>query len=477
VGRGLRVLVAIPHCPRVLVYRAGRAHGSAQPFLWQVARRWHAANLRTGADGLALLLLTAAGARGSGYRFLGCDLPQAVSARIPSATRSTQRVSERRPNLMDLELMTKLTRDESVGLSLPYNLADAHTRYTPSEIEKSEIIDRLSSIYYEAVDTSQDIIDRRAFEAFLALGGQSAAAQRHAFLPTYSASISMEIAAIVLSKRAKAAALTHPTFDNIADILKRHQISIAPLGETLTDQPLREAITQLNQVGVGAIVLVSPNNPTGRVIQSEELYDIGILCAKASMTLVLDCCFRLYDDRAVYDHYEVLAQTGVEYVIIEDTGKIWPTQDIKLSYLVPSSTMLPDLLDAYDDVILNVSPFISNLVYYFSMLSDDRHQHSFMSITNENRLHLRASLPENVVSFPYRDSRISVDILEMGTSERASTALELLRAEGVNVLSARAFHWSSPSQGASRLRVALARDPAYFATAVQIMANVFDGLK
>lgn len=378
---------------------------------------------------------------------------------------------------MDLELMAKLTRDESVGLSLPYNLADAHTRYSPSEIEKSKVIDRLSNIYYEAVETPQDVIDRRAFEAYMALGGQTTAVQGHAFLPTYSASVSMEIATIALSKRARVAALTHPTFDNIADILRRHQISITPLGEPSTAPPLRESIVKLNQAGADAIVLVSPNNPTGRVIQSEELYDIGSLCAKASMTLILDSCFRLYDDRAVYDHYDVLSQTGAEYVIIEDTGKIWPTQDIKLSYLVPSSSILPDLLDAYDDLILNVSPFTSNLVYYFSTLYRDRHQHSFMPIINENRLYLRASLPDRIASFPYPESRISVDVLEMGTSERATAALELLRAEGVNVLSARAFYWNSPSQGGSQLRVALARDPAYFATAVQILANALQRLE
>ena len=41
--------------------------------------------------------------------------------------------------------------------------------------------------------------------------------------------------------------------------------------------------------------------------------------------LVIDACFRAFDGRAQFDSYEVLDATGVEYVVIEDTGKLWPT--------------------------------------------------------------------------------------------------------------------------------------------------------
>lgn len=368
--------------------------------------------------------------------------------------------------------MRKLTRDESRALSMPYNLADAHTRYSPSDHERSRTIDRLTDIYNEAAALPQHVIDRRGFEAFLTLGGQVTAAQTHTFLPTYSASVAMEIVAVVLAKRTKVIALTHPTFDNIADILKRHEVHLIPLEDSLTGPQWRQSIAQLKAAGVGAVVLVTPNNPTGKVIRAKQLRDIGVLCAEEHMPLVLDCSFRLYDDEATYDHCGVLEGTGAEYIVIEDTGKIWPTQDIKLSYIVPSSHILRDLQDVYDDLILNVSPFASNLIYHLSLLSSSHQRHSFRHVIQQNRLLLRNSLPRIGVSFPYRSSRISVEILDFVTEERAQILLESLRSEGVTVLSGRAFHWHSPHEGAKQLRIALARDPAYFAEAVGIMANV-----
>jgi aspartate/methionine/tyrosine aminotransferase len=260
-------------------------------------------------------------------------------------------------------------------------------------------------------------------------------------------------------------ALVEPTFDNIADILKRHQIDLHSI-ELLPEQPYVASV--LDAVAeVDSIYLVLPNNPTGHVLSSADFARIAAVCHEHATTLILDVSFRLHDDRTLYDQYEILNAAGTDYIVIEDTGKIWPTLDLKLSYLLASGRYRRPITNVHNDILLNVSPFISGLVQRYAIFSLGDGLRSVRDVVEQNRRMLRRSLitafGPDIIAYP--NSRVGVEFIRTPLVRPTSETAHELHEQGIAVLSGRSFYWKHGDVGDSYLRVALARSPAYFAEA------------
>jgi hypothetical protein len=58
--------------------------------------------------------------------------------------------------------------------------------------------------------------------------------------------------------------------------------------------------------------------------------------------------------------------------VIEDTGKTWPIQDAKAALIKCSRDIYPDIYNIHTSYLLNVSPFILNLVTRYVLDSEKR---------------------------------------------------------------------------------------------------------
>lgn len=361
----------------------------------------------------------------------------------------------------DVPDLPNLTEFELSALDSGINVADGHARQEPTASQQ-KIIDRLPDLFRHAARVPATLLDRQAQVAFLSALGQHTALRCANVLTCYSSSVAMEILSRAMQVGGiRRVGLIHPTFDNIPDILKGFGMTLIPITE---DRLLDKPVGELSDVEV--LFVTTPNNPTGRVLPCHQLTALAHWCASRQVLLALDTSFRGFDSRAQYDHYAVLAESGCRYVVIEDTGKLWPTLDLKVGFLVfgPGEPLM--LRRIYTDILIGVSPLILLLVRHFA---EDASQGGLVELhqfVGGNRALLRSHLANVAfVSFPDTDSRISVERIAVPTGRHATQMWSALRDSGVHLLPCPHFHWDDPAAGERFVRLALARPPQDIALA------------
>ena len=112
----------------------------------------------------------------------------------------------------------KLTKWEWAGLSQGHNIADGHA-HQPQE---QQIIKRAHDLMIKAERSNQTAIQKEFEQAFFTANGQKSYTKLNPPLYQSACSLSIEAVANYLRAEKKTVAMLHPTFDNLADILKRH---------------------------------------------------------------------------------------------------------------------------------------------------------------------------------------------------------------------------------------------------------------
>ena len=350
------------------------------------------------------------------------------------------------------------------------NLADGHARQPLTEAQ-SRVVESLPELFRRAQRGVVPELDREAQATFLCALGQRHALTCADVLSCYSSSVAMEILARALRAGGRRRiGLVHPTFDNIPDILRGVGLQLSPVSE----ETLSSA-GSLPDAGVDVLFVTTPNNPTGTVLDEERLAHWARWCAGRGVILALDTCFRGFDPRAQYDHYRVLDETGVAWVVIEDTGKMFPSLDLKVGFLAASRLLPVPLRRVYTDILLGVSPAILCLV---TALADDAARGGLAALhrlIGDHRALVRAAIPSpGCGRWPDSDSRISVERLELPAGLRASRVARDLRRRGVHVLPGPRFHWAEPEAGEAFIRIALGRSAGEVRAGAEIIRAELD---
>jgi len=362
-----------------------------------------------------------------------------------------------------------LTQFEFLALNSALNLADGHARQhlTPGQVR---IVDELPALWAESVKRPVEEVEDAAHRAYLELLGQhgyrTLAGQ---VLSCYSSSVAMEILARSLATASDSILLLHPTFDNIPDILSGVGLRLVPLEEArLHDEDLDADVLR----SVGCVFVTTPNNPTGRVLPPERLRALAAQCAENDTVLALDTSFRGFEPAAHYDHYAILDESGCRWVVIEDTGKLWPTLELKVGWLISSENVGLPLADIHSDILLGVSPLVLSMIRRFSEDAAGGGLAELHRFIAGNRRTLKEGLSGVPgVAFPYPDSRTSVELVDVG-SRSALDVWTALRHRNVFALPCQKFHWATPVEGDHRLRLALARPPSAVAAATKALRHV-----
>jgi aspartate/methionine/tyrosine aminotransferase len=363
-----------------------------------------------------------------------------------------------------------LTAWEWDGLHREFNLADGHAHQSLHATQE-EIIRDLPELFRASDAQPQGAYEERFASVFFSLAGQLSAQQIQAPLMHYSSSVATDVVAkgLVAMGRRRIGLLA-PTFDNIPLLLRRAGLSLQPLSEAVWESDCSAMFAELD-----AVFLVLPNNPTGREPTPAEFERVVKAAAAAGIILICDCSFRLYGQLHEWDQYAiVLAHPELDYVFIEDTGKIWPTTDVKVGFLCASPTLYPVLSGITDEILLNVSPFALSLLERFAMVErttiGGAARFLCANTAETNRSYLRQLLARSPVSIEYPASQISVEWLRLPTPWHSVSLIGWLADKGIGILPGGPFHWEDPEQGRSFIRVALMRDPAHFRRGAHALA-------
>ena len=369
--------------------------------------------------------------------------------------------------------LVDLTQHEILGLTKAFNLSDAHTHQRQSHTQR-EIVAALPTLWYRAEDTLQIESEHAFVDAFFRLHGQPTALEKNRALLSYAASISTVIVGMYLRQRRLSVTLIEPCFDNLHDVLDNAGVPIVSIDERCFEDPSTIYENLEQHVRTDALFLVDPNNPTGfSLLQHgrDGFEEVVRFCRDHNKILLLDFCFAAFAlaDPAVerFDVYALLEESGITYMAIEDTGKTWPVQDAKCAILMASDDIWADVYNIHTSVLLNVSPFVLQLLraYVEDSIGDDLA--SVRRVSVANREAATTILAGSILEYQPPTVDVSVAWFQINHPKLWATRLHAdLMDVGVSVLPGTGFYWSTPSRGEGYVRVALAREPQMFASAM-----------
>lgn len=378
-----------------------------------------------------------------------------------------------------------LTQHEIQALKMRHNLADAHTHQSQSP-DQREIVSRLPELWYEAEQKPQAEFEQRFLDAFFRLHGQPTARAKNKTMLSYAASISTVVAAMYLKRERMSVTLIEPCFDNLHDVLSNMGIPLYPIDESAFDDVGMIYDNLRRQVKTDALFLVDPNNPTGNSLLQHGragFAEVIRFCRDYRKLLLIDFCFASFtlhgSGPSRFDVYQMLEDSQISYLAIEDTGKTWPVQDAKCAMLTPSDDIQRLVYDLHTSVLLNVSPFVLNMLTQYIEASIKDGMHSICSLLARNRETARTHLDGTVLEYLEPMCNVSVAWFRIDHPTLTATELQerLSTESDVYVLPGKFFIWSQPSRGDQFVRIALARDSDMFTDAMVKLRAVLDGCR
>jgi aspartate/methionine/tyrosine aminotransferase len=366
--------------------------------------------------------------------------------------------------------LTTMEIDALTDLDDGLNLTDGHARLGLTEQQRA-IVAQIPEMFTTASSRGFPAIEYEAHSTFLRTVGQhSAPIGTGRILSCYSSTLATDIVARALPSRAQVA-LLHPTFDNIADLLITRGLSLVPLSET----ELLEMAWPVPPVSV--IFVTHPNNPTGLVMPKQHLESLAEHAARHGQLVIIDASFRGQVREAQYDCYEVLDAAGTDWILIEDTGKLWPTHELKIGMLAFSERTTLPIERAFSESLLAASPVVLQFVALLAQDWADGGYERFRTLIDTNRESVRRAVEAVGLALADPDSRISVARIDQGRTGPDSSVLhkELL-SRRIHVLPCAPFYWASPDSGLRYIRVSLARSYEVVSEAAQVLADAYRNL-
>ncbi|SBT65714.1 Aspartate/methionine/tyrosine aminotransferase [Micromonospora sediminicola] len=369
--------------------------------------------------------------------------------------------------MSELANLTTMEVDALTDLDGGLNLTDGHARLLLSE-EQATIVAQIPDMFVEATRRSFPSIETEAHTTFLAAIGQhSAPVGTGRILSCYSSTLATDIVARALPA-GTTVALLHPTFDNIADLFVTRGLNLVPMSES--------ALLDQDWPGppVGAIVVTHPNNPTGLVTPEGHLRSLAEHAARHGQTIIIDASFRGQVRDAQYDSYAVLDAAGADWITIEDTGKLWPTHELKIGLLAYSERTRLPIERAFSESLLAASPVVLQLVTALATDWVNGGYDRARALVERNRRTVREAIGTVGLRLADPTSQISVARIELPPNGPDSSLLykEML-VRGVHVLPCAPFHWADPAGGLPFIRVSLARPFDTVRTAARTLAQAY----
>lgn len=351
-----------------------------------------------------------------------------------------------------------LTEFEIEGLISKYNFADGHAYHSMPEI-LLPVIENLSSIWTATANKPIPTVEEEFKLKFAnAIGSKTLSSHKfYSIAPT--ASNSIDIAATLLKSQNCKVGLLEPAFDNLYLILNRRGVEVSSIQEQDLNN-LNSLEQKIEENKLNSLFIVNPNNPTGTELNETEFTNLVGLCAKRGITLILDTTFRFYSKQS-FDSYEVLEKSGVDFIVIEDTGKTWPTQDMKASLMTYSGSLAQSVRELYEEIYLCSSSFslavLGNLIERTMEAGIDK---VIWNEVDNRRSFLRGALLGSKLELVEHKGSCAMPVAWLDATKTHKNDFEIVESlskHGISLLPGRFFYWNSKEMNTNNVRLSLMR--------------------
>lgn len=371
-----------------------------------------------------------------------------------------------------------LTELEVYGLSAPYNLADGHS-YLSATQYFSSVVTALPELWGAAEKIpvpEMELLFKEKFSNYFGLEGLKG---HTLFSVCPTASNSIDIVGAWAREMNYTVGLVEPTFDNLAQLLRRREVNLKPVAEAIFNDIgcLREVLAKEK---IDVLFMVNPNNPTGTVISEGMMSQIMDLCVEQGVVVVLDTSFRFCNNNTV-DEYQMLLEKKASFIILEDTGKQWPSLDTKVSLLSYSEDIAANVRSIYEELYLCSSNLSLRILIEFIEATQAKGGISYIqSLVRDNARYAYKTLSTTqvVVESPSSDATMSVVWLNIESTGLDDLSLTVyLATYGVAVLPGRYFYWNSHhTAGHNRVRIAVLKPDHVFKQSIDQLKKALNSL-
>lgn len=369
-----------------------------------------------------------------------------------------------------------LTDYEMDGLRTYYCLADGHA-YQDLHPTFTKIVESLPQIWRDAVKQSLPEAEQLFNNSYASLIHAIVLKNYENFRICPTASNSIDLVAAVLKSLELKAVMIEPTFDNLALLVRRRGVPLSAVEDKkLYDAAESDDIDNIfpNLKNFDALFLVHPNNPNGLILSEDAFKNIVSFCKKYSIVLVIDNCFRAYR-RNFFSDYALLIESSVSFMVFEDTGKVWPTQDLKASLIYFSEDLKTLFNEIYNEVYLCMSNFtLGILSSFFDETTKMGIQKTIWDVVDNRRNMLRKVIEGSRLSIPdiSKKSNLPVEWLIYSLSDKNDLSIcQELKRLNLAVLPGRQFFWNSSNSAHHQkyLRISLMKPETVFLNGLNIL--------
>jgi aspartate/methionine/tyrosine aminotransferase len=354
------------------------------------------------------------------------------------------------------------------------NLSDAHAKQSLQPASSRALVDAFSAHVGSRSDSRRDLAE--FFTAGLSrhTGQPYRPASTHL---VYSASIALSVAAQLLRRRAcRIVGVITPTVDSVP-------VHFSNVGLLPTGIPERTLMPEcdfdhLEALKLDALVVVTPNNPTGVRLSRTALTQLILWSARCKVVLILDMSFRMLDPQARWDIIDAADGSGADVIVVDDTGKTVSLAGMKLAIISGTKKLRAEVSRVCSDVLLAVPEIdLLLLATVLQTTGPDSEVHRAQDLIRSNAAYLARQLRNvgcltpSVADAP-GSFQPSVAWISVGPAR--DQIVEACRARLLEVTPGDLFHWDTgraDGKGAHQIRVALLRDAGYFALGADLLAE------
>lgn len=294
---------------------------------------------------------------------------------------------------------------------------------------------------------------------------------------TTSGSLALALAIEAAVPRRAEVLTQEPVFDVVRALLRDREARCQTIGVDWKAARFLRPIEVHQTVPADAVVLVSPDNPSGAVVDEAVLSDLrehGVI--GPATVIVIDHAFQLvasanqrFSGRAI----DLLTGTGSPWIMVWDTGKTFDLDDEKLGVVVTSDATLADRVRAASSRYQCTLP--RRTLMQLTLMLDRAEQERYLDWLWDLREANAAQLRQLAERCPATDVTIgpagAFGLINCGGRDVAGIISEAAQ-RGLGLVSTRSFCADSRDPRSDLLRIPLLRGTDMMASALDRLARI-----